>query len=202
MVARVRIPLGAPRRSSPNCFRSRDLRHCEQRPLAGLIGCGRIAERVYILAMARVPGVRLAAVADPVLDRCERAAPGVPAFTSAAELIGARVVDALVLLTPAAVHLADARLAANAGLPTLVEKPPASTLAEAFELARLERRRDSPSIAAWSPSSRVCGARFLRHPGSSSRSSCARAHLRGARTRLKMTSSWTSAHTSSISSAG
>jgi predicted dehydrogenase len=120
----------------------------------GLVGCGRVAERVYIPAIARVPGVRLAAVADPVPDRCERAAPGVPAFTSAAELIGAGAADALVLVTPGAAHLADARLAVNAGLPTLIEKPPASTLAEAFELARLEpaprlafNRRFVPELA-------------------------------------------------------
>jgi predicted dehydrogenase len=120
----------------------------------GLVGCGRVAERVYIPAIARLPGVRLAAVADPVLDRCERAASGVPAFTTAAELIGAGGADALVLLTPGAAHLADARLAMNAGLPTLIEKPPASTLAEAFELARLEpaprlafNRRFVPELA-------------------------------------------------------
>src|SRR4029079_1142423 len=103
----------------------------------GLIGCGRVAERAYVPAVAEVPGVRLAAVADHVSGRCADAAPGVPAFTSAVELIDAGAADALVLATPARSHLADARLAAAAGLPTLIEKPPASTLAEASELARL-----------------------------------------------------------------
>ena len=53
----------------------------------GLARCGRLAVRGYVPAFAQVPGMRLVAVADPVVERCERAAPGVPAFASAAELI-------------------------------------------------------------------------------------------------------------------
>jgi predicted dehydrogenase len=104
----------------------------------GLIGCGRLAERGYVPALERAAGVELTAVADPVLERCATAAPGVRAFTSAAELLSARAADALVLATPAEAHLADARAAAGAGVPTLIEKPPAATLAQALELARLE----------------------------------------------------------------
>ena len=104
----------------------------------GLIGCGLLAERGYVPAVARARGVRLAAVADPVRERCERIAPGVPAFGGAVELIAEGGVDALVLATPSAAHVADARLAIAAQLPTLVEKPPAPTAAETAELARLE----------------------------------------------------------------
>jgi predicted dehydrogenase len=82
--------------------------------------------------------VRLAAVADPVPERCARAAPGVPRVASAADLIDARAADALVLATPAAAHLEDARLAADAGVPTLVEKPPAPTVLETAALAALD----------------------------------------------------------------
>jgi predicted dehydrogenase len=104
----------------------------------GLIGCGRLAERGYVPAFARADGVELTAVADPVPERCATAAPGVRAFASAAELLSARAADALVLATPAEAHLPDARQAATAGVPTLVEKPPAATLAETLELARLD----------------------------------------------------------------
>jgi predicted dehydrogenase len=104
----------------------------------GLVGCGRLAERGYVPALERAEGVELAAVADPAAERCAGAAPGIPAFASAAELIAARAVDALVLATPAEAHLADARAAAAAGLPTLIEKPPTATLAEALELAQLD----------------------------------------------------------------
>jgi myo-inositol 2-dehydrogenase / D-chiro-inositol 1-dehydrogenase len=102
-----------------------------------LIGCGRIAERGYVPALARAQGVLLTAVADPVPERCAQAAPGVLSFTTAAELIDARVADALVLATPVAAHLPDARLAAEAGLHVLIEKPPASIAEQAGELAAL-----------------------------------------------------------------
>jgi myo-inositol 2-dehydrogenase / D-chiro-inositol 1-dehydrogenase len=103
-----------------------------------LIGCGRIAERGYVPALARAQGVLLTAVADPVPERCAQAAPGVPSLTTAAELIDARVADALVLATPVATHLPDARLAAEAGLHVLIEKPPARTAQQAAELAALD----------------------------------------------------------------
>jgi predicted dehydrogenase len=120
----------------------------------GLIGCGRLAERGYVPAFARTAGVELTAVADPVPERCATAAPGLHAFASAAELLSAAAADALVLATPAEAHLADARQAAAAGVPTLVEKPPAATLAETLELARLDpapyfafNRRFVPELA-------------------------------------------------------
>jgi predicted dehydrogenase len=121
----------------------------------GLVGCGRIAERGYVPALQRAHGLRLAAVADPVSARCADVAPGVPAFASAAELIDAHAADALVLATPAATHLADARAACAAGIPTLVEKPPALTAADAAELVRLDptpyvgfNRRFEPALQA------------------------------------------------------
>jgi predicted dehydrogenase len=104
----------------------------------GLIGCGRIAERGYVPAIQRAYGVRLTAVADPVRERCTNIAPSAAAFTSAAELLDAGAADALVLATPAAHHVAGATLASQAGIPTLVEKPPAPTAREAAELARLD----------------------------------------------------------------
>ena len=104
----------------------------------GLVGCGRLAERGYVPALKLAQGITLAALADPVLSRCDTVAPGVPAYTSAAALLAAAEVDAVVLATPAAAHVADATLAAEAGVPALVEKPPASDLAEAQALARLD----------------------------------------------------------------
>jgi myo-inositol 2-dehydrogenase / D-chiro-inositol 1-dehydrogenase len=119
----------------------------------GLIGCGRIAQRGYVPALARARGVRLAAVADPVSERCAQAAPGLPCFPSAGDLLEAGAADALVLASPAHAHLHDARLAARLGVPTLGEKPPAPTAAEAAELAALDpppwisfNRRFDPGI--------------------------------------------------------
>lgn len=120
----------------------------------GLVGCGRIAEHGYIPALAEARRVSLAAVADPARDRCARSAPGVPAFSTAEELVDARLVDALVLATPAHAHLAGARAAAHGRLPALIEKPPAATLPEARALATLDppprlafNRRFEPPLA-------------------------------------------------------
>lgn len=101
----------------------------------GLVGCGRVAERGYVPALALARGVRLAAVADVDQARCRETAPGVQAYESAEAVVAAGAVDALVLATPAAAHLDDARFAARAGIRVLVEKPPAPGLAQARELA-------------------------------------------------------------------
>jgi myo-inositol 2-dehydrogenase / D-chiro-inositol 1-dehydrogenase len=103
----------------------------------GLVGCGRVASLGYLPAIARARGVRLAAVADPVVARCRDLAPHVAAFPDARSMIAAGIVDAIVLATPAATHLIDARYAAAAGLPALVEKPPALSAEDARALCAL-----------------------------------------------------------------
>lgn len=104
----------------------------------GLVGCGMLTERGYLPALGRSRGIRLAAVADSVPERCERLAAGVPRYSSAAALLAAQEVDGLVLATPASAHVEDARLAAASGLPSLVEKPPAADGLQAAELASLD----------------------------------------------------------------
>lgn len=105
----------------------------------GLVGCGRIAELGYLPALARVPDLELAAVADRDAGRRERLGrlAGARSHESLAGLLDGGAVDALVLATPAAAHLPDARLAAAHGVPTLVEKPPAPDARSAAALARL-----------------------------------------------------------------
>ena len=104
----------------------------------GLIGCGLIAERGYIPALRRARGVQLVAVADRVGARCAEVAPGVPAFASAGDVLAARAADALVLATPVQAHVDDAVAAAAAGIPVLIEKPPAPTSRDAERLVALE----------------------------------------------------------------
>jgi predicted dehydrogenase len=53
-------------------------------------------------------------------------------------MIEARGIDAVIVATPAASHVAYARQAAEAGLACLVEKPPAPDLGGALELAALD----------------------------------------------------------------
>jgi predicted dehydrogenase len=103
----------------------------------GLAGCGRLAERGWLPAIARVPEVRLAAVADREPARCRALAPAVPAFADAAQLVREVELDALIVATPPAAHGDDAEAAAAAGLPALVEKPPSSQPEDARRLAAL-----------------------------------------------------------------
>jgi predicted dehydrogenase len=89
-------------------------------------------------AIAKVAGAELAAVADTDPARCAAVAPNSPAYASAADLVSAGGIDAVVVATPAAAHLSDARAVAAAGLPSIVEKPPAPDAAAARLLAELE----------------------------------------------------------------
>ena len=109
------------------------------RPLRlGLVGCGRLAELGYVPALASLPEVELAAVADPDAHRRALiAANGTRAFGSAEALLDAGAVDALVVASPAREHARHARLAVAAGLPCLVEKPPAADAVEAQRLAEM-----------------------------------------------------------------
>lgn len=119
-----------------------------------VIGCGRLAERGYIPAARHARGIRLAAVADPVAERCAHVAPGIPSFRNATDVLAAQAADVLVLATPASAHLADAQKASEVGVPTLVEKPPAPDAQAAAALQALKpppwigfNRRFEPGIA-------------------------------------------------------
>jgi predicted dehydrogenase len=115
-----------------------------QRLRVGLVGCGRLAELGYLPALAGLEQVELVAVADPVAGRRDRIAAHASALRtrprahgSVGELVASGDVDALVIASPAVEHLCQAELAAKAGLPALVEKPPAPALDEAERLAAL-----------------------------------------------------------------
>ncbi|HSS40974.1 MAG TPA: Gfo/Idh/MocA family oxidoreductase [Solirubrobacterales bacterium] len=112
----------------------------------GVAGCGRIAERGYVPAALAAEGVRIAAFADPDAGRLRQCAElwereggeAAGTFASVSELLGAEPIDLLVIAAPAAHHLALAEEAAAAGVPSLVEKPPAPDLASAERLAALD----------------------------------------------------------------
>jgi predicted dehydrogenase len=120
----------------------------------GLVGCGRLAEFGYLPAFRQAAGVQLAGVADINLLRCRNIAPEVPAYESTRALIKAGGLNAIVISTPTRFHLADARCAAQANLPALVEKPPGLNVGEASALKALNpvpwiafNRRFEPGIA-------------------------------------------------------
>ena len=110
----------------------------------GLVGCGRIAEQGYLPALARSGSVRLVAVADPLVARRQLVAPSTAGFDGIEPLLASGGVDAVVIASPPASHVADATAAAAAGIPALVEKPPGRDLHEAEALAALD---PSPRLA-------------------------------------------------------
>ena len=124
----------------------------------GLVGAGRLAQVGYVPAASAARHVVIAAVADPDLLRgglVAARAGGVPVFADATALLAGSDVDALVLASPAAAHVADATAAVAAGVPVLVEKPPAPDRAGAEALAALDpapyvafNRRFDPAVAA------------------------------------------------------
>ena len=100
----------------------------------GIIGCGDVTEVKSGPAFARVPGSSLVAVmrrdAAKARDYAERH--GVPRWTTDAdEVIDADDVDAVYVATPPSSHAAYVMRAAAAGKPVYVEKPMATTTAEA-----------------------------------------------------------------------
>lgn len=111
----------------------------------GIIGTGRISG-AFARDLAFLPDARLAAVGSRTLDRASafaRAHGGeaTSAYGSYAELVADPDVDVVYIGTPHSCHLADARLALEAGKPVLVEKPIGLNQAEGQELFDLARAR-------------------------------------------------------------
>ncbi len=106
----------------------------------GLIGCGRIATAGYLPAIAACEELSLVAVADPAPARRHELAGLASAreFCAAGEMIAAGGLDAVIVAGPVDTHVEHARLASEAGLACLVEKPPAPDRTAALELARLD----------------------------------------------------------------
>ena len=105
----------------------------------GLIGCGRLAELGYVPAARAAAGIAIVAVSDP--DRARRglvaAKLGASAHAGLAELLAGTALDGIVVSTPPERHEEVVQLVAEAGLPALVEKPPAPDAAGALRIAAL-----------------------------------------------------------------
>ena len=102
----------------------------------GLLGCGSIAYWIHLRALRSIPGATLVAAADPdpaARERANRLA-GVPVYEEPAELLGRNDIAAVVDLhsDPSACPLAIA--AASAGKHFYLEKPIATTAAEARDI--------------------------------------------------------------------
>ena len=101
---------------------------------AGLIGAGRMGSFHAETLARRLPGTRLAAVADPAPGAAHQLAERlgcVRALTDPGQLLADPAIDAVVIATPARTHAGLTEAAACAGKAVYCEKPMALTLADA-----------------------------------------------------------------------
>lgn len=106
----------------------------------GIVGAGSMG-RAHAAAVGRCEGATLAAVCDPHPDRRRALADrtSAVAFADLAEMLDAGL-DAVVVATPEAHHLAPALASLEAGLHVLVEKPLTTDVTEAHRLAEAAAR--------------------------------------------------------------
>ncbi len=102
-----------------------------------LVGCGRISGN-HVQAIARVPGLTLAACCDVVESRARETgeAAGVPWFTSYEAMLEASGFDAVAICTPSGLHPRHGIAAARAGKHVICEKPMAISLEGADQLVQ------------------------------------------------------------------
>lgn len=97
---------------------------------AGLIG------KAHIQTIVNSSDCSLAAIVDPSDSAVELAAQhGVPHYLCLQELLEAAPPDGLILATPNQLHVSQAGICLNAGIPTLLEKPVAINSEEGLQLA-------------------------------------------------------------------
>ena len=124
----------------------------------GLIGCGRIVQLVHLNALARVPALEVAAIAEPHPERRAEAADrlrGAVAVADYQSLLAISDLEAVLICAPNQFHAPLAADAFDAGKHVYLEKPIAPTLAEA-----------QPALDAWKRSDRVgmMGLNYRFHP--------------------------------------
>jgi predicted dehydrogenase len=110
-----------------------------------IVGLGKIARDQHLPAIAANAHFELVATADPTA-----ALPNVAGFTSLSDLLArGPAVEAVAVCTPPRVRGAIIQEAIAAGLHVLMEKPPATTLAEVDLLRSLADERGITLFAAW-----------------------------------------------------
>lgn len=103
----------------------------------GVIGAGWWATLSHIPALRANPNVGLVAVNRPDADGMEKVVqsfPGVRPYFDAAEMLAKEALHGVVVASPHILHAEHAQLALSRGLPTLIEKPMATSAADARAL--------------------------------------------------------------------
>ncbi|HEU4399540.1 MAG TPA: Gfo/Idh/MocA family oxidoreductase [Actinomycetota bacterium] len=102
----------------------------------GMIGAGAVATR-HVQTLLATAGVRVAAVADPAIERARRLAGlgGATAYASHLDMLERERLDAAYVCVPPFAHGAPELAVIDAGLPLFVEKPVAIDLETAAAIA-------------------------------------------------------------------
>ncbi len=112
-----------------------------------LIGAGLIG-RAHLDRLDASPDCACSAVCDPTEAAQALAAErGLPWFASPAEMLAAMRPDGAIIATPNALHVPQAIACLEAGVPVLVEKPLAESLASARALVEAQARTGVPVLA-------------------------------------------------------
>jgi predicted dehydrogenase len=110
------------------------------RVAVAVIGAGAIG-RAHCETIRRSESCRLAAIAEPAAaGKTYAESLGVPWYADARDLLGAMKPDAAIIATPNATHREFAIACIERGIVALVEKPIASTLADAAAIAAASER--------------------------------------------------------------
>lgn len=111
-----------------------------------VIGAGVIG-RTHIDTLTHARGLSLSAIVDPfpaARDLAERHQ--VAHFAETEALVAAKLCDAVVIASPNDTHVAIAERVLDAGIPILLEKPVASSLADGAALATVAERTGVPVL--------------------------------------------------------
>lgn len=115
----------------------------------GLIGLGKHGMRYARHITTELPDLRLVAVARRDAARLAAARDlGAEAFTDYRAMIADARLDLVIAVVPPTLHLDVLRAAAAAGVPLLLEKPAAPTLAVGLEMMAALRQRPIPVMVA------------------------------------------------------
>jgi predicted dehydrogenase len=113
----------------------------------GLVGCGAFA-RFSLEQYRQLPGVTIAAVADIDAQAATRAAHDLDAPVHSPDtVLESPDLDLVYIATPPALHFRQARKALESGKHVLVEKPLATTVADAQALDALSTRQGCACVA-------------------------------------------------------
>jgi predicted dehydrogenase len=103
----------------------------------GLIGFGLAGKCFHAAVIRAVPGVRLAAIVQRSGDEAARVYPDVRVVRSVEELLALETIRLVVIATPNQTHFPLAKQCLEAGRDVVVDKPFATSVAEAVELFRI-----------------------------------------------------------------